>query len=148
MATDKPTLAIIGGTGTLGSGLARRLAAAGYAVILGSRSAEKAGEAARASRARAPAWRRAAPATRRLPRLPMVIVTVPWESQARILDEIAAHVEGKLVVDTTVPLVPPRAGAQCSCRSIPRHWPPRSGWASACAWCRPSTTSPGTSCDG
>ena len=48
MATDKPTLAIIGGTGTLGSGLARRLAAAGYAIVLGSRSAEKAAEAARA----------------------------------------------------------------------------------------------------
>ena len=46
--SDKPTLAIVGGTGTLGSGLARRLAAAGYAVILGSRSADKAAEAARA----------------------------------------------------------------------------------------------------
>ena len=37
-----------------------------------------------------------------------MIVTVPWESQAKILDEIAPHVAGKLVVDTTVPLVPPR----------------------------------------
>ena len=37
-----------------------------------------------------------------------MIVTVPWESQAAILDEIAPHVAGKLVVDTTVPLVPPR----------------------------------------
>ncbi len=46
--TDKPTLAIIGGTGTLGSGLARRLAAAGYPILIGSRSAEKAAEAARA----------------------------------------------------------------------------------------------------
>ena len=71
MATDKPTLAIIGGTGTLGSGLARRLAAAGYAVILGSRSAEKAGEAAlRLPRAGAgPAARGTSNA--RLPRLPM-----------------------------------------------------------------------------
>jgi NADPH-dependent F420 reductase len=38
----------------------------------------------------------------------VVLVTVPWESQAAILDEIAPHVAGKLVVDATVPLVPPR----------------------------------------
>jgi len=37
-----------------------------------------------------------------------VFVTVPWASHAFILDEIAPHVAGKLVVDTTVPLVPPR----------------------------------------
>jgi NADPH-dependent F420 reductase len=33
---------------------------------------------------------------------------VPWANHAAILDEIAPHVAGKLVVDTTVPLVPPR----------------------------------------
>ena len=37
-----------------------------------------------------------------------MLVTVPWASQAAILDEIAPHVAGKLVVDATVPLVPPR----------------------------------------
>jgi NADPH-dependent F420 reductase len=109
VATDKPTLAIIGGTGTLGSGLARRLAAAGYAIVLGSRSAEKAAEAARAL---------SAPAEVEAPRGAgnaeaakagdVVLVTVPWASQAAILEEIAPHVAGKLVVDATVPLVPPR----------------------------------------
>jgi 8-hydroxy-5-deazaflavin:NADPH oxidoreductase len=44
---DRPTLAIIGGTGALGSGLAMRWAAAGYPVVLGSRSREKAEAAAR-----------------------------------------------------------------------------------------------------
>ncbi len=43
----KPTLAIIGGTGALGSGLARRWAAAGYDVIIGSRTADKAEAVAR-----------------------------------------------------------------------------------------------------
>ena len=38
----KPTLAVIGGTGEEGSGLAVRWAAAGYPVVIGSRSAEKA----------------------------------------------------------------------------------------------------------
>lgn len=38
----KPSIAILGGTGDLGSGLAKRWLAAGYAVVIGSRSAEKA----------------------------------------------------------------------------------------------------------
>lgn len=107
--SDKPTLAIVGGTGTLGSGLARRLAAAGYAVILGSRSADKAAEAARALPAAAggpaPQGMSNADAAKAAE---VVIITVPWETQAKILDEIAPHVTAKLVVDTTVPLVPPR----------------------------------------
>jgi len=105
----KPAIAIIGGTGTLGSGLAHRLAAAGYRIVLGSRVAAKAEEAARALPApagspphRGAANEEAAAAGE------VVIVTVPWASQAEILDAIAPHVVGKLVVDTTVPLVPPR----------------------------------------
>ncbi len=42
----RPTLAIIGGTGALGTGLAMRWAGAGYTVVLGSRTREKAEEAA------------------------------------------------------------------------------------------------------
>jgi NADPH-dependent F420 reductase len=107
--TDKPTLAVVGGTGTLGSGLARRLAAAGYPVIVGSRSADRAAEAARALPAApggpAPRGLSNADAARAAD---VVIVTVPWETQGAILEEIAPHVTGKLVVDTTVPLVPPR----------------------------------------
>ena len=109
MASDKPTLAIVGGTGTLGSGLARRLAAAGYAIVLGSRSAEKAAEAARALSAPAGSEPpRGASNAEAAKAASIVIVTVPWASQAQILDDIAPHVAGKLVVDATVPLVPPR----------------------------------------
>ena len=102
--TDKPTLAVIGGTGMLGLGLARRLAAAGYPVIIGSRTAEKATEAASqlAGSAKGATNADAAKAAS------VVIVTVPWANQAPILDEIKPHVAGKLVVDTTVPLVPPK----------------------------------------
>jgi NADPH-dependent F420 reductase len=106
---SKPTLAVVGGTGALGAGLAHRLAGAGYAIIIGSRSAEKAAAAAEklptfpgAARARGASNAEAARAA------DAVLVTVPWASQAQILDEIAPHVAGKLVVDTTVPLVPPR----------------------------------------
>jgi NADPH-dependent F420 reductase len=104
---DKPTLAVIGGTGTLGSGLARRWARAGYPVVIGSRSAEKALEAARALPASGPAARGATNADAAGAGA-IIVVTVPWASQAQILDEIKPHVAGKLVVDTTVPLVPPR----------------------------------------
>jgi NADPH-dependent F420 reductase len=102
---SKPTLAIIGGTGTLGAGLARRLAGAGYPVVIGSRSPAKAEEAARAllgGRGRGASNAEAAKAG------DIIVVTVPWSSQAQILDEIAPHVAGKLIVDTTVPLVPPK----------------------------------------
>jgi len=77
--------------------------------VLGSRSAEKAQAAASAlpSASAGPAPRGASNGDA-AKAADVVLVTVPWESQARILDEIAPHVAGKLVVDATVPLVPPR----------------------------------------
>jgi hypothetical protein len=109
MQAEKPKLAIVGGTGALGAGLAHRLARAGYRIVIGSRSAEKAQAAAQAlsvpAGTDAPLGATNAQAAQSAD---VVIVTVPWASQAQILDEIAPHVAGKLVVDTTVPLVPPR----------------------------------------
>ena len=46
MSEALPTIAILGGTGDLGTGLARRWAQAGYQVVIGSRTAEKAQAAA------------------------------------------------------------------------------------------------------
>ena len=102
-------VAIIGGTGPLGSGLARRLALAGYGVVIGSRMPAKAEAtvgalAGAASRARL----RAADNSAAAQLGEVVFITVPWASQAAILEEIRPHVAGKLVVDTTVPLVPPK----------------------------------------
>lgn len=106
MGHAKPTLAVIGGTGDLGSGLARRWATAGYPVIIGSRSAAKAAEVAAALagpvKARGLANAEAARAG------DIVVVTVPFASQGAILDDIRDAVAGKLVIDTTVPLVPPK----------------------------------------
>jgi NADPH-dependent F420 reductase len=107
--SGKPTLAIVGGTGALGSGLARRWAAAGYGVIIGSRSVEKAEAAARAL---APVASGAVPrgASNREAAATgdVVILAVPWTSHGEILDEIKPQVAGKIVVDATVPLVPPK----------------------------------------
>jgi NADPH-dependent F420 reductase len=105
MAASKPTLAVIGGSGTLGSGLARRFARAGYPIVIGSRSAERAGKAAAAMEPLAVRGADNAGAARAGD---IVILTVPWSSHAAILEEIAPHLSGKLVVDATVPLVPPR----------------------------------------
>jgi NADPH-dependent F420 reductase len=87
MLTDK-TIAVIGGTGKLGAALATRWRAAGLEVVVGSRSGTAYAAAAEAA--------------------DIIVVTVPFAAQAGILAEIAPHVAGKIVVDTTVPLVPPR----------------------------------------
>jgi 8-hydroxy-5-deazaflavin:NADPH oxidoreductase len=104
-----PTVAIIGGTGTLGSGLAKRWAAAGYGVVIGSRTADKAGAAARALavKAGAPPARGATNADAASV-AEVIVLAVPWSNHAQILEEIKPHVAGKVVVDTTVPLVPPK----------------------------------------
>ncbi|WP_438827092.1 NADPH-dependent F420 reductase [Sphingomonas bacterium] len=103
-ASADATIAIVGGTGKLGAAIARRLAKAGRKVVIGSRSAESATAAAQelghglTGMANADAARAG----------DIVFVTVPWAAQDATLGEIAPHVAGKLVIDTTVPLVPPR----------------------------------------
>ncbi len=87
MLTDK-TIAVIGGTGKLGAALAARWRAAGLEVVVGSRSGTAYAAAAGAA--------------------DIIVVTVPFAAQAEIMAAIAPHVAGKIVVDTTVPLVPPR----------------------------------------
>lgn len=97
-------IAIVGGTGKLGSALARRLAVSGAEIIVGSRNAESAEREAEliGYGARGATNALAAAASE------LVIVTVPFAAQADTLAEIRPHVQGKIVVDTTVPLVPPK----------------------------------------
>jgi 8-hydroxy-5-deazaflavin:NADPH oxidoreductase len=98
------TIAVIGGTGDLGSAIARRLAKAGRTVIVGSRAAETAAAAAeRLGFGLTGMGNEDAAAA-----ADIVIVTVPFSAQEATLASIAPHVRGKLVVDTTVPLVPPK----------------------------------------
>src|SRR5947209_6549834 len=109
MTSGKPSLAIIGGTGALGSGLAYRLAAAGYPVIIGSRTVEKARETARAFSATSGSAPPTGAANEDAANAAeIVLLAVPWSSHAEILRAIAPYVGGKLVVDATVPLVPPK----------------------------------------
>src|SRR6218665_1282502 len=95
-------IAVIGGTGHLGKGIARRLAKAGHDVTIGSRSAERA-QALGAEFGASGASNEDAAKGR-----DVVIVSVPYASQEATLKEIRAHVGDAIVVDTTVPLVPPK----------------------------------------
>ena len=97
-------IAIIGGTGKLGAAIARRLAKAGRQVVIGSRAAESA-QAKAAELGFGLTGMSNADAAQAGD---VIIVTVPFDSQDATLAGIKPHVAGKLVVDTTVPLVPPR----------------------------------------
>ena len=97
-------IAVIGGTGNLGAAIARRLAKAGRKVIIGSRSAQSAAKAATEVGFGVTGLANADAAAAGS----IVIVTVPFAAQEATLTDIAPHVAGKIVVDTTVPLVPPK----------------------------------------
>lgn len=99
-------LAILGGTGGQGFGLALRFAAAGEAVVIGSRAAERAEEAAAKVRAAVPAARvegRENVAAAELAE--RIVLTLPVEGLEAFLAEGGRHLAGKLVVDAMVPLV-------------------------------------------
>ena len=98
------SIAVIGGTGHLGKGIARRLAKAGHDVTIGSRAAEKAeGIAAEMGLGTKGASNDDAAQGK-----DVVIVTVPYENQEATLKQIKDKVGSAIVVDTTVPLVPPK----------------------------------------
>lgn len=98
------TIAVIGGTGNLGAALAGRWAKAGYRVLVGSRDAAKAQAAAQelghgiVGKANPEAAAEA----------DVVVLAVPFAAQEGTIADIREACQGKVVVDTTVPLVPPK----------------------------------------
>lgn len=102
------SIALIGGTGALGAAIARRLAKAGESVILGSRDPAKAAAAAAALQAETGRPVQGFGNAEAAAASSIIIVTVPFASQETTLAEIAAGCRGKIVVDTTVPLMPPK----------------------------------------
>jgi NADPH-dependent F420 reductase len=101
-ALDAMTVAVLGGTGPQGRGLARRFAMSGLPVVLGSRSAERAAataEALAAGTSVTGTGNGAAAAGADL-----VVVAVPWEGHGELLAELAPVLAGKIVVDCVNPL--------------------------------------------
>jgi NADPH-dependent F420 reductase len=107
----KPTIAVLGGTGQEGSGLALRWAHAGHRVMIGSRSRERADEAAAAINARIGAERAAGADNLAAAECAVIVVlTVPYAAQLATLEAVKPALTGKILIDVTVPLVPPRVG--------------------------------------
>ena len=105
---NKPTIAVIGGTGDLGSGLARLLATAGYSVVIGSRARDKAEQAAEALASQLGTTVRGDDNRGAALSADIVLLCVPFSNHDTILDEIKPVMDGKILVDAVVPLVPPK----------------------------------------
>ena len=97
-------VAIVGGTGHLGKAIAQSLVKAGHSVVIGSRNAETAEAAARVlGKDIGFGLNRDVPDG-----ADFVIVTVPYAAQAATMSEIKGTVGKAIVIDTTVPLIPPK----------------------------------------
>jgi len=109
MTSQPQSIAVLGGTGAEGSGIALRLAQAGHQLTLGSRDAEKAARVAAELCALAPGSRIEGKANMEAARgADIVILTVPHAAQQATVLEVQAALAGKILIDATVPLVPPK----------------------------------------
>jgi len=108
------TIAILGGTGKEGKGLAYRWAKAGYKILIGSRTPEKAVTAASeimellegSSSLVGISNREAAELA------DIVVLTVPYAAHRETLESVKAVLKGKLLIDVTAPLVTPKTKVQ------------------------------------
>ena len=108
MSFTNPAIAIVGGTGDLGTGLARRFSRAGYRVTIGSRDTDRAQSRATTLTRDLGVEVHGAVNAEATAGADIVIMTVPFKSHERTLESIQAALEGKILVDATVPLVPPK----------------------------------------
>lgn len=104
------TVAVLGGTGKEGKGLAYRWAKAGYKVLIGSRTPEKAVSAAaeiieRMDGTGSVVGMSNLEAARQAN---IVVLTVPYAAHRDTLESVKDEIKGKLFIDVTVPLVPPK----------------------------------------
>ena len=108
------TIAILGGTGALGTGLALRWARAGHPIVIGSRSEANAEAAVSQLRetlaARGVSDPQLSSATNAAAAAAgdIAVLTLPCAHQAGTLQDVAVGLEGKILIDVTVPLVPPK----------------------------------------
>lgn len=102
------TIAILGGTGKEGKGLAYRWAKAGYKVLIGSRSSERAVTAASEIMELAEGSTSIVGTSNHeaAQLADIVVLTVPYAAHRETLESLKDTLKGKLVIDVTVPLVP------------------------------------------
>jgi len=107
----KYTLGIIGGTGKEGSGLAYRWAMAGHKVIIGSRQVEKALTAVEILREKIGEQEvdfSGMSNPEAVKACDIAVLTVPFAAHAATLEGLKEELQGKLLIDVSVPLVPPK----------------------------------------
>lgn len=108
---DTTTIAILGGTGDLGTGLAIRWSKAGHRIVIGSRTLEKAKAAVAALHEISPETPADAMENKDAAAAgEVVVLTVPAEHQLSTLEHVRDELQGKILIDVTVPLVPPKVG--------------------------------------
>jgi NADPH-dependent F420 reductase len=102
MFEQLPVVAILGGTGKEGSGLALRWALNGYTLIIGSRLVERAEQAAKELGEKVPGAKvRGADNATAAREGDIVVLTVPHEAQLGTLEGVKAELQGKILVDAT-----------------------------------------------
>ncbi len=104
------TLAVLGGTGKEGKGLVYRWAKSGYHVYIGSRNAEKAQTAANEimNLLDGDADVEGLDNLTAAQKADIVVLTVPYAAHRATLESVKDAVQGKLFIDVTVPLIPPK----------------------------------------
>jgi len=104
------TIAVLGGTGKEGKGLAYRWAKAGYKVLIGSRTPEKAAHVASEIMEKLEGSSSLV-GTSNLEAAQLaniVVLTVPYTAHRDTIENVKDAIKGKLFIDVTVPLVPPK----------------------------------------
>ena len=102
-------IAVLGGTGKEGSGLAMRWAMNGYNVIIGSRDGERA--AAHATEMNAKLGKNKAVGMgnpEAATQADLVVLSVPYTAHQATLESVKEQLQGKILIDITVPLQPPK----------------------------------------
>jgi len=105
---QKPVIGIIGGTGKEGKGLGYRWSRAGYEVLIGSRQLEKAMLAAQVVSKLSGREVRGVLNEEAAMKSQVAVITVPYAAHQTILTGLKEYLQGKIVIDVTVPLVPPK----------------------------------------
>jgi NADPH-dependent F420 reductase len=112
MTTDRGTvikIAVLGGTGKEGSALGQRWALNGYQVIIGSRDAERAASfAAETNKALGGDYLTGTDNKSAAAAADIVVLSVPYSAHKATIESVKEHLAGKVLVDLTVPLNPPK----------------------------------------
>jgi 8-hydroxy-5-deazaflavin:NADPH oxidoreductase len=108
MGRELEAIAVIGGTGAEGSALARRFGNAGHPVLIGSRDRVRAAKTAdELNQALGTSLVSGADSKTAAAEAQIVVLTVPYAAQLELLADLREALSGKILIDATVPLIPP-----------------------------------------